>query len=113
MDDLIEQLQEKQLAGLRILIVTWKPDMYGYGDSGYWMELHEKMRKSGFEMNLVEDYCEHYCIIDREVVWYGSINFLGKEDIEDNIMRVRSESIAAELIELTFNDDKFLGEKMQ
>lgn len=112
-DDLIEHLQEKQLAGLRILIVTWKPDMYGYGDSGYWMELHEKMRKSGFEMNLVEDYCEHYCIIDREVVWYGSINFLGKEDIEDNIMRVRSESIAAELIELTFNDDKFLGEKMQ
>lgn len=84
----------------------------GYGDSGYWMELHEKMRKSGFEMNLVEDYCEHYCIIDREVVWYGSINFLGKEDIEDNIMRERSESIAAELIELTFNDDKFLGEKM-
>lgn len=112
-DDLIEHLQEKQLAGLRILIVTWKPDMYGYGDSGYWMELHEKMRKSGFEMNLVEDYCEHYCIIDREVVWYGSINFLGKEDIEDNIMRVRSESIAAELIELTFNDDKFLVEKMQ
>lgn len=111
-DDLVEYLQEKQLAGLRILIVTWKPDMYGYGDSGYWMELHEKMRKSGFEMNLVEDYCEHYCIIDREVVWYGSINFLGKEDIEDNIMRVRSESIAAELIELTFNDDKFLGEKM-
>lgn len=47
------------------------------------------MRNSGFEMNLVEDYCQHYCIVDREVVWYGSMNFLGKEDSEDNLMRVR------------------------
>jgi hypothetical protein len=25
------------------------------------------MRETGFEMNLVEDYCEHYCITDRQV----------------------------------------------
>lgn len=24
-----------------------------------------------------EDYCEHYCIIDYQAVWYGSMNFLG------------------------------------
>lgn len=60
------------------------------------------MRSSGFEMNLVEDYCQHYCIVDREVVWYGSMNFLGKEDSEDNLMRVCSKEIAAELLELTF-----------
>lgn len=111
-DDLIECMKDKQLAGLNIRIVTWKPDMYGYGDSGYWLELQERMRRSGFEMNLVEDYCQHYCMIDREIVWYGSLNFLGKEDIGDNLMRVKSESIAAELIELTFSDDKLAGEKM-
>lgn len=60
------------------------------------------MRNSGFEMNFAEDYCQHYCIVDREVVWYGSMNFLGKEDSEDNLMRVRSREIAAELLELTF-----------
>lgn len=75
-------LKEKQEAGLRIVIVTWQPDMYGYGDSEYWMELQERMRRLGFEMNLAEDYCEHYCIVDGEVVWYGSMNFLGKEDAE-------------------------------
>lgn len=101
-------LKEKQESGLRIVIVTWKPDRYGYGDSEYWMELQERMRRFGFEMNLVEDYCEHYCIVDREIVWYGSMNFLGKEDAEDNLMRVASKGIAAELLELTFESG---GEK--
>ncbi len=77
--EMIHILSEKQAAGMKIVIVTWKPDSYGYGDSAYWLELQEQMRKAGFEMNLVEDYCEHYCIIDRQVVWYGSINFWGKK----------------------------------
>ena len=96
------QLKNLQEKGVRIRIVTWKPDSYGFGDSAYWMELQERMRSNGFEMNLVEDYCQHYCIVDREVVWYGSMNFLGKEDSEDNLMRVCSNEIAAELLELTF-----------
>jgi DNA or RNA helicases of superfamily II len=105
-------LKEKQELGLRIVIVTWKPDCYGYGDSEYWMELQERMRRFGFEMNLVEDYCEHYCIVDKEIVWYGSVNFLGKEDVEDNLMRVRSRNIAAELMESTFGKAKCDGESM-
>ena len=107
-----ELLKEKQQSGIRISIVTWKPDMYGFGDSEYWMELQERMRKNGFEMNLVEDYCQHYCIIDKEIVWYGSMNFLGKEDSEDNLMRVSSKEIASELLELTFGQGKYAGESM-
>ena len=111
-DEMIRLLKEKQEAGLRIVIVTWKPDMYGFGDSEYWMELQERMRRNGFEMNLVEDYCQHYCIVDQEIVWYGSMNFLGKEDNEDNLMRVCSKTIAAELLEMTFGEAKHYGEQM-
>lgn len=111
-DEIIELLKEKQLSGLHIVIVTWKPDVYGYGDSAYWMELQERMRKSGFEMNLVEDYCDHYCIVDKEIVWYGSMNFLGKEDSEDNLMRVYSKNIASELLEMTFGKGNYDGESM-
>lgn len=110
--DMISFLREKQEAGMKTVIVTWKPDSYGYGDSAYWQELHEQMRRAGFEMNLVEDYCEHYCIIDREVVWYGSMNFLGKEDAEDNLMRVVDTGIAEELLEMTFGNEKYRGETM-
>ena len=106
-EELILSLKNLQEKGVRIRIVTWKPDSYGFGDSAYWMELQERMRSNGFEMNLVEDYCQHYCIVDREVVWYGSMNFLGKEDSEDNLMRVCSKEIAAELLELTFGKWEF------
>lgn len=111
-DEMIHLLKQKQESGLKIVIVTWKPDNYGYGDSAYWQELHEQMRKAGFEMNLVEEYCSHYCIVDREIVWYGSMNFLGKEDAEDNLMRVADKNIAAELLGLTFGNEKYFGETM-
>ncbi|MCH1941253.1 TOTE conflict system archaeo-eukaryotic primase domain-containing protein [Holdemania massiliensis] len=104
-EEFIGLLYEKQLNGLKVVVVTWKPDEYNFGDSNYWMQLHERMRNAGFKMNLVDEFCERYCIIDKEIVWYGSLNFLGKEDVEDNLMRVRSESIAAELLELTFGKE--------
>ena len=66
------------------------------------MELMERLRRSGFEIRLVEVNCEHFAVIDKEIVWYGSVNLLFKEDIEDNIMRVCSKEIAAELLEITF-----------
>ena len=110
--EMIHLLREKHEAGIKIVIVTWKPDCYGYGDSAYWQEVQEQMRKEGFEMNLVEDYCEHYCIIDHQVVWYGSMNLLGKEDAEDNLMRIADGKIANELLEMTFGNEKYYGETM-
>lgn len=37
---------------------------------------------------------EHYTIIDNEIVWYGSMNFLSREKDDDNLMRVVSVEIA-------------------
>ena len=105
-EEMIRFLKPKQETGIKVIIVTWQPDCYGYGDSAYWRQLQEQMRAAGFEMNLAEEYCSHYCIIDREIVWYGSMNFLGKEDVEDNLMRVADKNIAAELLELSFGQGK-------
>lgn len=88
--------------GIKIILVTWTPDSYGYGDAAFWMRLHEDMRQAGFYIKTVEDSCEHFAIIDRELVWYGNINLLAKEKLEDSMMRIKSESIVAELMELTF-----------
>jgi hypothetical protein len=74
------------------------------------MELMERLRKAGFEIRLVEDSCEHYAVIDDEIVWYGSMNLLSKEDADDNLMRVCSREIAEELLEITFGSDKEMQE---
>ena len=103
--ELIRFLKDKQINGVEITIVTWNPDSYGFGDAGYWMQLHEDMRQAGFYMKIVEDSCEHFAIVDQEIVWYGNINFLSKAKLEDSIMRVQSKDIANELMELTFGKE--------
>ena len=103
--ELIRFLKDKQINGVEITIVTWNPDSYGFGDAGYWMQLHEDMRQAGFYMKTVEDSCEHFAIVDQEIVWYGNINFLSKAKLEDSIMRVQSKGIANELMELTFGKE--------
>ena len=68
----------------------------------------ELLRNAGFRIELMAESCQHYAVIDGEIVWYGSMNLLSKDDIEDNIMRVSSKAIVAELLEITFNKDKEL-----
>ena len=49
-------------------------------------------------------------VTDQSIVWYGSMNLLSKEDAEDNLMRVISKEIAAELLEMTFGKGNALME---
>ena len=102
---IITVLSKRRELGVRVTIVTWHPDAYKYGRDDVRMELTERLRKAGFEIRLVEDSCEHYAVIDNEIVWYGSMNLLSKEDAEDNLMRVCSKDIAAELLEMTFGSE--------
>lgn len=100
--ELINMLKEKQMSDVQVTIVTWDPDSYGFGDAAYWMQLQEDMRKAGFYIKTVEESCERFAIIDQDIVWYGNINLLAKDKVDDSIMRVRSREIAGELMELTF-----------
>ena len=104
--ELIRFLKDKQINGVEIAIVTWNPDSYGFGDAGYWMQLHEDMRQAGFYMKTVEDSCEHFAIVDQQIVWYGNINILAKAKFDDSMMRVQSKEIANELMEITFGKDE-------
>lgn len=99
-------LQERQETGVEVTVVTWHPDYYKYGKSEVRMELLEQLRNVGFEVQLMEEGCEHFAVMDQKIVWYGNMNFLSKEDMEDNLMRVASRDIAAEIMEMTFGGEK-------
>ncbi len=107
---IIKVLGKRLELSIKATVVTWHPDSYKYGRDDTRMELMERLRKAGFEIRLVEDSCEHYAVIDDEIVWYGSINLLSKEDADDNLMRVCSREIAEELLEITFGSDKEMQE---
>ena len=99
-EKIVEMLTPKYELGVNVTIVTWHPDAYVYGKDYVRMELLERLRRAGFEVRLRNEDCERFAVIDNQVVWYGSINLLSKEDAEDNIMRVCDAEIAAEVLEL-------------
>lgn len=51
-----------------------------------------------------EDVIEHFAIIDDELVWHGGMNLLGKEDAWDNMIRIESDQVAAELLEIALKE---------
>lgn len=107
---MIELLKERQETGVKVTIVTWHPDVYKYGKDEHRIELMNLLRNSGFHIELMTDNCERYAVIDNEIVWYGSMNLLSKDDVDDNIMRVVSKDVASELLEMTFRKENSLQE---
>ena len=49
-----------------------------------------------------DEVIEHFAVIDDALVWHGGMNLLGKEDAWDNLMRIESAQVAAELLAIAF-----------
>ena len=103
-DQFIEAISDRLLHGVKVHVITYEAHNINYGDANYWLQLQRQLADQGIMLHFVNENCQRYCIIDKEIVWYGSINFLGKADIEDNLMRIESGSVASELLEMTVND---------
>ena len=60
---------------------------------------------------MVEEDTECFAIIDRELVWHGGMNLLGKVDAWDNLIRIKSEKVAQELMGII--QEEFCGNDNQ
>lgn len=100
-EQLIALLQPGQENGLKVTVITWHPDVYRYGKDEHRFGLLESLRTAGCEIRLVQDSCQHFAVIDERTVWYGSMNLLSRDDVEDNIMRLESQEVAEELLGMT------------
>lgn len=67
--------------------------------------------KNRLDQPFVKRTGEHYVVIDNEIVWYGNVKLLSKEEAADNFMRVCSKDIAAELLAMTFCSETELQER--
>ena len=47
---------------------------------------------------------ELFAVIDNQIVWHGGMNLLGKEDVWDNLMRIKNVEVAAELLEISLGN---------
>lgn len=97
---LIDQVDNLQMRGVRIYVISLSPDHYPGDGREHHMELLQSLRGSGVQI-LTHPRCyERFAVIDQSIVWYGSMNLLSNAREDDNLMRITSPSIAQELFEL-------------
>ena len=95
----IEIVSSRISSGIKISVLVPKNDDLFDVDLDYWNSVIGILEDSGIEVLKSSSNFEKYAVIDNRIVWHGSLEFLGKEDHWDNLIRVESESIAAELLE--------------
>ena len=96
-------VKARQEAGITVTVITIEPQNISYGSPEFCQRFIQEMRESGIQVIVKEDVIEHFAIIDDELVWHGGMNLLGKEDVWDNLMRIRSDQVAAELLEIALS----------
>ena len=100
-DRMIYITKQRPEAGCKITVITISPENTSYGSIDYYYFMIKKLESAGISVITKDEVDEHFAVIDNELVWHGGMNLLGKEDIWDNLMRIKSGSVAEELLELS------------
>ena len=58
-----------------------------------------RLRHQGLSVITKEHLSLHTAIIDKSIIWYGSVNILGFHSVEDNLIRFKNPEIATSLLE--------------
>lgn len=90
----------RQEYGVDVTVITTEPQNLSYGSPEFCQRLIKEMQENGIRVIAKDEVIEHFAIIDDDLVWHGGMNLLGKEDAWDNLMRIKSVSVAAELMEI-------------
>lgn len=114
--DKIERLlylvKSRQEAGVQITVITTEPESAIYGNADVLYGLIDMMKNAGITVQIKEEVEERFAVIDGELVWHGGVNLLRKEDMWDNLMRIKNVQVAAELLEIAFGNNNFVNESV-
>ncbi len=100
----IDIVKARQESGVKITVITENPERAKFGNTSFLHTLVEQLKEAGSRVKLSEGEAEHFAVIDQLLVWHGGMNLLGKEDAWDNLIRVRDEKAAVELLAIAFDD---------
>lgn len=99
-DRLLFLVKSRQEKGVKVTVITTDPEEVVYSNADVCYELIREMQKVGINVVIKTEVAERFAVIDEELVWHGGMNLLGKVDIWDNLMRIKSHQVAAELLEI-------------
>lgn len=84
--------------GASLAIITRPPESFAETSKQRTADLVMELRDAGATVILKERIHQKFAVIDRRVVWYGSINLLSYGKSEESMMRFENREIAEELL---------------
>lgn len=92
-------LSEPLLGGATAVVVTRPPEDFPEKDRKTVTENTNRLRAFGVEVRYKSGFHQKFAIVDEQIVWYGSVNFLSFGASEESVMRFTSQDIAGQLMD--------------
>ncbi|MGL4594580.1 MAG: phospholipase D-like domain-containing protein, partial [Thermoguttaceae bacterium] len=84
---------------VKIGIITRPPECCRNDDIAGIREMSESLRQQGISVHTQDAIHQKFAVIDKRIVWYGSLNFLAYGASSETLMRFENRSLADELLE--------------
>lgn len=84
---------------VRIAVYTLAAERYPEEQQGIVAELIRMLRDQNIWVEALPALHEHFAILDRQTVWYGSANLLSRAKEEDNMIRIVDAEVCDALLE--------------
>lgn len=91
----VKLLREFQANGIKVAVITTVSN-----------KQTDYLRHQGLFVKVIPNLSLCSCIIDKSVIWYGSINILGYMTENDNIIKISDFKLANELLDTIYDSDE-------
>ena len=103
--ELIKKLKQDKRSQIEYIILTLTTGKYSPQQQVAVEKMKKAMREAGADVREFESLNCHFAVMDDDLVWYGSMNFLSREHEDDILMRINSESIVKELLAISSQEE--------
>jgi phosphatidylserine/phosphatidylglycerophosphate/cardiolipin synthase-like enzyme len=97
---MLRLLSEAQVNGVRANIITRPADNYRLTDQPGVIALMNEIRSAGVFIAEKPYIHQKFTVIDKHLIWYGSINLFSYGSAEESVMRFENMEIAEELLNI-------------
>ena len=84
--------------GTTISLITYPSFKYSDDIKAKIENIHNKIKMSGINVMFADYIPSRYVVIDKEILWYGSMNFVSNIKEDDDEMRIVNKSVAKALV---------------
>ena len=96
---LLKIFSQALFKNVKITIITRPPADFKENDRKNVEDIVTKLENQGITVRYRSGFHQKFTVIDNEIVWYGSVNFLSFGIAEESIMRFANKDIAGQLLD--------------